>query len=328
MRKKYRPFKEVRRFARSLGLKSYTEWTVYRKSTKRPDDIPTDPRSIYSKEFQGYPDFLATGNIANKNRKFLPYQKARQYVHKLGLKSQKYWRKFIKSGKLPENIPKDPGKSYKNKGWKGMGDWLGTGTLAPKDRMYRPFNEAKKFVHSLKLKIWIEWEEKYCKSGKLPKDIPANPRGVYKEWKGRKDWLGPLANNIRYEEFVPFSKARKYARSLQLKSQREWFEHCENNKLPFPIRIFVDVAYKNKGWISWDDFLGSGTISGLKKSQNWPPWKDAKKEYQKLAKKHGLKGMSDWREFSKTHRRELEKINLPANPWRVYTKERVWRKMR
>ena len=65
-----------------------------------------------------------------------------------------------------------------------------------------------------------------------------------------------------------------------------------------------------------------------KKSQNWLPWKEAQKEYRKLAKKHGLKGIGDLRQFSKTHRRELEKMNLPANPWRVYTKEKVWKRMK
>ena len=326
----WRSFKQARKFARSLGLKSYTEWTVYRKSTKKPDDIPTDPRIIYKNEFQGYPDFLATGNIANKNRKFLPYQKARQYVHKLALKDTTEWKKFCESGKLPKNIPKDPNKSYANKGWTHMRDWLGTSTYPMRNRKYRTFEDARRFIHRLKLRSVGDWYA-YCKSGKKPDDIPSDPRPrrIFKgKFEGWQDWLGPLANHPRYEKLVPFSKARKYARSLQLKSQREWFEHYENNELPFPIRIFVDVAYKNKGWKSWDDFLGSGTISFLKKSQNWPPWKDAKKEYQKLAKKHGLKGMGDWRQFSKTHRRELEKINLPANPWRVYTKERVWRKMK
>ena len=32
-------------FVRGLGLKSYTEWSDYCKSGKKPADIPTDPRS-------------------------------------------------------------------------------------------------------------------------------------------------------------------------------------------------------------------------------------------------------------------------------------------
>ena len=38
------------------------------------------------------------------------------------------------------------------KEWKGMGDWLGTGTIAPRLKEYRPYLEAKEFVHKLGLK--------------------------------------------------------------------------------------------------------------------------------------------------------------------------------
>ena len=55
-----------------------------------------------------------------------------------------------------------------------MGDWLGTGYVAPQKRQYRPFKEARKFVHELKLESRPEWQ-KYCESGKLPKDIPKHP---------------------------------------------------------------------------------------------------------------------------------------------------------
>jgi hypothetical protein len=71
-----------------------------------------------------------------------------------------------------------------------MGDWLGTGSIAARLREYRPFEEAKAFVHTLNLKNSDEWD-KYCKSGKKPDDIPANPNKTYakKGWKGIGDWL-------------------------------------------------------------------------------------------------------------------------------------------
>ena len=40
--------------------------------------------------------------------------------------------------------------TYKNKGWIGMGDWLGTGTIANQQKEYRSFEDAREFVHSLK----------------------------------------------------------------------------------------------------------------------------------------------------------------------------------
>jgi hypothetical protein len=114
--------------------------------------------------------------------KFRPFTEARDYVRNLGLKNQEDWRQYCKSGKRPRDIPANPQKVYKDD-WKNLGDWLGTGTIAAKKRLYRPFSEAREFVHSLKLKNQPEWNA-YCKSGKKPADIPSNPNQVYKEeWK-------------------------------------------------------------------------------------------------------------------------------------------------
>ena len=38
------------------------------------------------------------------------------------------------------------------------------------------------------------------------------------------------------------------------------------------------------------------------------------------------KNRKDWTKFAQTHKNLLEKSYLPANPWRIYTKERVWSK--
>jgi len=77
----------------------------------------------------------------------------------------------------------------------GTGDWLGTGTIAPRLRQYRSFNAAREFARSLNLESGSEWRA-FCKSGKLPPDIPANPHQAYKDkgWKGMRDWLGTNAD--------------------------------------------------------------------------------------------------------------------------------------
>ena len=47
--KQYRPYKEAREFARTLGLKNRTQWREYCKSGNNPDDIPSAPEQIYKK---------------------------------------------------------------------------------------------------------------------------------------------------------------------------------------------------------------------------------------------------------------------------------------
>ena len=82
---------------------------------------------------------------------FRPFSAAREYVHKIGLKTQTQWREYYKSGNKPKDIPSYPEAAYKNN-WVSYGDWLGTGFIAPQNRVNRSFDEAKKFVHSLDLK--------------------------------------------------------------------------------------------------------------------------------------------------------------------------------
>ena len=69
--------------------------------------------------------------------------------------------------------------------------WLGTGRVADNLKEYISYNEAKKIVHSLKIRNWREWKV-YFKSGKKPNDIPNAPAGVYKDkgWISAADWFG------------------------------------------------------------------------------------------------------------------------------------------
>src|SRR5206468_8926735 len=131
---------------------------------------------------------------------------ARKYVHSLGIHSIREWLEYIKLGKKPPEIPSNPDNYYK-KEWKNWGDWFGTGTVAPRDRVYRSFEHARIYVHSLALRSQSEWY-KYCKSGGKPEDIPVNPSNGYtKEWKGWGDWLGTGTVAHQDKEFKTFSQA-------------------------------------------------------------------------------------------------------------------------
>ena len=58
---------------------------------------------------------------------------------------------------MPSDIPASPDNVYKDKGWISWGDWLGTGTIAPNQRKFRKFREARIFVRELNLKTLAEW---------------------------------------------------------------------------------------------------------------------------------------------------------------------------
>ncbi len=182
-------------------MKSHAEWLNYCKSGKKPSDIPSYPAGVDANAgWSGTGDWLGTGIRPGHWRTF---KKAREYVRRLGLKSVNEWFTYCKSGKKPLDIPTAAHNVYADKGWVGMGDWLGTGTIAPQLRKYRSFEKARAFARHLSLKSQSEWF-KYCRSGKKPEDIPYSVQRYYAKagWAGWGNWLGTgrIANQLRQRE--------------------------------------------------------------------------------------------------------------------------------
>ena len=163
-------------------------------------------------------------------------------------------------------MPADPERTYAEKGWKSYGDWLGTGTIAPRLRSYRDFNEARSFVWSLKLKSSTEWRD-FCKGrmplkGKLPLDIPVAANVIYAEkgWKSMGDWLGTGRVADQLKQYRPFLEARSFARSLNLKNRDEWRVFCNGElpskgELPPDIPSNPNLTYASQGWQGYADWL-------------------------------------------------------------------------
>ena len=82
--------------------------------------------------WQGYDHWLGTGNVHKgaKRSHFLPFLEAVAYAQSLNLKGLRDWKKWCtNSGSRPANIPSNPDKAYKYKGWQGYGHWLGSGNV-------------------------------------------------------------------------------------------------------------------------------------------------------------------------------------------------------
>jgi len=124
--KHFRPFAEAKAFVHKLKLKSEVEWTSYAKY--RPADIPSHPYTAYAgKGWKSWGDWLGTNKVWTRNRTFRRFTAARTFARHLKLKNLSEWHLFAKSGKRPRDIPHSPHVVYDAKGWKGYGDWLGTG---------------------------------------------------------------------------------------------------------------------------------------------------------------------------------------------------------
>jgi len=203
--------------------------------------------------------------------KWRSFQKARRFVHKLGLQNNKEWRQYVRGelkhlGAKPADIPSNPNFVYDSDGWQGYGDWLGNGNVSTRLRQYRSFRKARAFVRKLGLKSESEWrmyvKGKVSGLAQKPDDIPASPHMTYCDsgWINYGDWLG--TGNISYHKanWRTFIKARKHVRSLGLKNSNEWRKYCRGKirkgQKPADIPATPYKVYQGKGWKGMSDWLG------------------------------------------------------------------------
>ncbi|MGO9112954.1 MAG: integrase repeat-containing protein [Thermoguttaceae bacterium] len=337
--REYRPFDEAREFVRCLGLKNQKEWAKYISGQMpdrdpRPPDIPTSPHLTYRNEgWVGYGDWIGTGTVAPFLRQYRPFAEARAFIQQLNLKSIKQWRSYCR-GELkecepkPADIPANPHKVYRDGGWVDFGDWLGTGIVASYLRSYKPFKQARAFVRRLSLRGRDEWRS-YCKGelagyARKPDDIPTNPQRVYrnKGWKGMGDWLGTGAIANVDREYRPFEPARAFVRSLRLHSSTEWRTYCIGQLLdkrtkPADIPAWPPRVYKDEGWTSWGDWLGTGTVAN--QSRVFRSFKMARRFVRRL----NLRNLEEWNMYCRGHLPRLgpKPMDIPANPDATYREE-------
>lgn len=279
----FRSFNAAREFARSLNLSGSEAWKAFCRGEmshfgSKPDDIPSAPAVSYKgKGWVSFGDWLGTQYLAHQFRSFCDFKDARTFARSLNIRSSNDWKAFCKGllpnkGFLPNNIPTNPNVIYKNNGWIGMSDWLGTGNISSSQRVYRDFLSARAFIHQLGLKNLKEWQAYSCgkllHKGTRPNDIPSSPQSIYtSEWRGLGDWLGAGTIGTRYKKYRSFTSARAYVRSLHLQSRNEWRVLCsrKNPKLPLlpdDIPTAPECVYLNSGWNGYGDWLGTGNVPG------------------------------------------------------------------
>ena len=293
------PFEEARNFVQKLNLKSTNEWFSYAKSNKKPLDLPSYPNELYKNQWKGFSDFLGTKN-------YLKFTQAREIIRSQNIKSTIEWRNLCKKGEIPINIPVSPDHIYKNKGWTNWADFLGHEEMSKFDKSKKSFLKARKLARSLKLNNLREWNL-YCKNNVRDKGIlPSNPQMTFKKyWKGWGDFLGSSNESMRMKKFLPFVDAKKIVLGLKIKSTIEWKVFCKSKNKPNDIPNAPDQIYKNKGWISWGDFLGNNIVA----PQNivYRNFNEAKIFVRKLK----LKSINEWNTYVKSGKKPNDIPNAP-----------------
>ena len=310
------PFEEARDFVHALELKTKDEWTCYHKGElkdKKPKDIPSGPSSIYkTKGWKNWGDWLGTG----RTRDYLTYKKARAFVHKLKLENSPEWNSYCRGEfknkrKKPNNIPSAPSRVYKNKGWKNLGDWLGTGNIRTDDTNYWSYKKARAFVRKLNLESRDEWKSYHKNNIKIQPNIPLSPHKSYKDkgFVNMYDFLGKEEPDYN----LPYEEAKVFVHKLKLKNVDEWNSYCRGefknkrkkpNNIPKAPRKF----YLNEGWVNWPDWLGKKFLT----------FEDARIIVHKL----NLPGQGEhtWRKYINGEFKNKRKKpnNIPRSPSTVY----------
>jgi hypothetical protein len=219
-------------------------------------------------------------------------------VRGLGLKTQKGWEVWSKSGQRPSDIPSSPDRVYRNDGWVSWADWLGNERVA-----WKSFTDGRAVVRGLEQQSKAGWYA-LSKSGQRPSDIPSLPSSVYRDdgWISWPDWLGSEGRVLT--KWKSFKEGRAFVRGLELKGQRGWAEWSKSGQRPSDIPAHPETTYRDAGWVSWPDWLGSERVA----------WKSFT-EGRALVRGLELKGAKEWKEWSKSGQRPSD---IPSAPDSVY----------
>jgi len=255
--KEFLGYEEAIDFVKKLGLKNWNDWRYYIKDENFPDFLPKQPNKYYKNNgWVNWGEWLGNGKVATKELDFLPYEEAREFVRKLGFKNSSEWRKYCKN--KPTNIPANPEKTYKGKGWINFSDFIGTNNIRNKDKKILTFLESLVFSRSLGLKNEKEWRV-WKRQHEVPENIPPKPEVYYKEsgWMGYSYWLQnsyKISNSKK--SFLSFEEAKVYAKQNNIQTRKEYKKNqsTEENQNKLPSN--PDKTYSKHGWKGWADFLG------------------------------------------------------------------------
>jgi hypothetical protein len=106
---------------------------------------------------------------------------------------------------------------------------------------------------------------------------------------------------------------------LELTSRDEWHAYCQGRihglgERPEDIPSNAEKVYRQAGWHSWGDWLGTGRIANF--CRRFRPYREARQ----FARSLGLRGLSQWRAYCRGQRPELPElpIDVPRKPDQTY----------
>ena len=244
---------ETKQIVRKKRIKSKPEFLERRKTDPELQLIPSTPNETYKNEgWVSWPDFLGTNKAKKVTKSNCPsLNEAKQIVRKKGIKSSMEFKKRRKTDLELQLIPSNPNQTYKEEGWLSWMDFLGTNKAKVVTKSNRPsLNEAKQIVRKKNIKTVKEFLERRKTDPEIQL-IPSNPYRAYKDegWVSWQDFLGTKR--------VTLNEAKQIVRRKRIKLKLEFLERRKTDPEIQLIPSHPNRTYKEEGWVSWPDFLGT-----------------------------------------------------------------------
>jgi hypothetical protein len=181
-------------------------------------------------------------------------------------------------------------------------------------RDWPPFDQAKDFVHGLKLKNCKDWGL-YCRSRKRPLNITSRPSVIYaKEWKGWGDWLGTGRPQLHIGKRRSSAQLLDDLRTLgQTLGRRPRAWDLKNKSM-------VGLSAYSHHFGSWNKAL---ELAGIKselagfKRQDYMPFDEARSFVRELK----VKSKGEWGKYCESGNKPL---NIPKRPDCVKAYSKYW----
>lgn len=249
-------FETARTWAQNSGIKSSTEYRQYVRENRLPEDIPSTPEITYEADWRGWGDFLGTGRVYGRPGSWRSFISAREWVTKSGISDYRGWQQAIKDNRIPSDIPRRPHVVYKSE-WVSYPHWFGANVRKGRRREWRSFKDARAWARKSGTKSEQEWRQLVKKPG-FPKDIPKGPQVTYRSaWNGWGDWLGTGSIAPQEVKFMSFAESRKWARSLGLRTEKDWRAYKASNLLPTGVPRKPEHVYRQSGWKGFRNWLSN-----------------------------------------------------------------------
>ena len=106
--------------------------------------------------------------------------------------------------------------------------------------------------------------------------------------------------------YLSFNEARKFVWDLNLNNEKEWREFLKSDKRPWNLTTNPSSLYKEKGWLSFGDWLGN--------TKGWDGEYLDFESARDFVRNKNLRSQKDWYEYVRTKKPD----NIPSNPQLVY----------